>query len=106
MPAAVPIALAVAAASTVYQAVDANQQRQHAKGAAQAQQTAMDAQIKAQDDQDKATKNAKGREANAGQAQALAAIRAAMSTSGMSGTVLSGPSSAPAPTSTKTLLGQ
>lgn len=41
MPAAVPIILAVstavAASAATYQAVDANQQRQHAKGAAQAQ---------------------------------------------------------------------
>lgn len=107
MPAAVPIALAVVAATTVYQGVEANQQAQHAKGAAQAQQTAMDAQIK---DATAADESNKKTQADAGattQARAMAAIRAAMSSgSGMGGTILTGgQGAAPAPTQQKTLLG-
>jgi len=54
MPAIPIIAVAVAAASATYSAVDANQTRQHAKGAAQAgadQSAAQAAELKKQQDQ-------------------------------------------------------
>lgn len=53
MPAAAPwIAAAIAASTATYQGIESNQQAQHAKGAAQAQETAMDAQVKAAGDLD------------------------------------------------------
>lgn len=107
MPAAVPIALAVVAATTVYQGVEANQQAQHAKGAAQAQQHEADDQAKQLQATDAATTKAKSDSAASTQSAAVNAMKAAMSaTGGGNGTILtSGTGAAPAQTQTKTLLG-
>lgn len=111
MPAAIPIVAAVATAAavggTAYSMVSANQQKQHAIGAAQAQNDAANAQINQEQAQDKATQQQKAQSASATQQAALAAIRASMGTSGsMGGTILTGPQgAAAAPTQGKTLLG-
>lgn len=107
MPAAVPLALVFAAAATGYQTYSANQATQHAKGAAEAEQTAMNAQI---EDAKKTTAADTTSKAAAGagtQAAAIAALRASLSaSSGMGGSILTTPQgAAPAPTTTKTLLG-
>ena len=84
-----------------------NQQTQHAKGAEEAQNTLMNAQIAKQTAADKAAQQKQADTGSATQASALAALRASMSASaGMGGSILTGPSgAAPAPTSTKSLLG-
>lgn len=109
MPAAIPyIALAVTAAGTTYGAVNANQQEQHAKGAAQAQATKEQGLIDTQTKQDQQTQQAKGENASATQKAAIAALRASMSTKSLSsGTILTSGqgTGTPAPTQTKTLLG-
>lgn len=107
MPAAVPIAVAVAAGATAYQGIAANQQAQHAKGAAQAQKTEIDAQVKAAGEADAAGKKNKQQQAGANNSAAMAAVRAAMSASTASnGTILTGGfGAAPASTTKKTLLG-
>lgn len=109
MPAAIPIAaFIVAAAGTTYSAVEANQQTQHAKGAAQAQATAEQNQINDANKQDQATQAAKGSDASATQSAAIAALRASMSANnGFGGSILTsgqGTNTA-APTATKSLLG-
>lgn len=110
MPAAIPIliaATAVSAGTAVYGAVQQNQQVQHAKGAAQAQETAMNNQLTLANQKDEQTKTAKASQGSSTQASALAAIKAAMSaSSGFGGTLLtSGTGTQAAPTATKTLLG-
>jgi regulator of protease activity HflC (stomatin/prohibitin superfamily) len=107
MPAAVPILLAVTAATAVGSMVEQNQQTQHAKGAAEAQNTAMQAQIDQQTKTDAATQTQKANQGSATQAAALAALRASMSaSSGMGGSILTSPTgTTPAPTTTKSLLG-
>lgn len=107
MPAAIPLLVAVTAGSAIYGGIEANQERQHAKGAAEAQKTEMDAQIAAQQKADTAGKNQKATQASATQQAALAAIKASMNTQGtMGGTILTGGAGAgPAPVAGKTLLG-
>lgn len=107
MPAAIPILVAVTAASSIYSAVDSNQQRQHAKGAAEAQKTSIDAEIASQKKDDQAAKSAKATNASANQKAAIAAIQSSMrNEGGMGGTILTGGSGAgPAPTQQKQLLG-
>lgn len=107
MPAAIPILIAVTAGAAVASAVQKNQEVQHAKGAAQAQETALNNQITAQKQTDAQNKSAKDSAAAGTQASALAALRASMSaSSGFGGTLLTGPTGAQAaPTATKTLLG-
>ena len=109
MPAAVPwVAMAVTALAAGGSAVEANQQTQHAKGAAEAQNTAMQAQIDQQTKADAATQTQKADQGSATQAAALAALRASMSdSSGMGGSILTSPTGTTgmAPTQTKSLLG-
>ena len=107
MPAAIPILVAVTAASSIYQAVDANQQRQHAKGAAEAQKTAMNAQMADLKKSEDVNKTQKADAGKANQAAAMEAVRSAMSTNNAGGgTILTGPQgAAPAPIAQKTLLG-
>lgn len=107
MPAAIPILIAVTAATATYGAVQQNQQIQHAKGAAEAQETAINAQVKDSKAKDAQSMAAKGDQASATQAAALAALRANMTaTGGLGGSILtSGQGTAPAPTVGKTLLG-
>lgn len=98
---------AVAALAGGTQAIMANQQAQHAKGAAQAQETAMNAQVADQKKIDAADLTKKADSASATRAAAMNAIKASMSTTGqMGGTILTGGGgAAPAPTANKTLLG-
>lgn len=107
MPAAIPIAIAVMAASTVYSGVESNQQAQHAKGAAEAEKTAMDGQIADAKKMGEADKVAKANTGGASQGAAIAALKASMSSGGsMGGSILSGGAgAAAAPTASKTLLG-
>lgn len=107
MPAAIPILVAVTAASAIYGGVEANQERQHAKGAAQAQEVKNNAAIEAQKKSDLAAQNQKSNQASSTQQAALAALRANMGTQGaLGGTILTGPGgAAPAPAAAKTLLG-
>lgn len=108
MPAAIPILIAVTAATAVAGAVEQNQQIQHAKGAAQAQKTAMDAQIKTATDADAATQKQKADVGGSTQAAAIAALRASMTSgTGMGNTILTSPTGTggAAPTVGKTLLG-
>ena len=109
-----PITIALIATTTVAalsaggSAVEANQEKQHAKGAAEAQATAMDQQVKTADEQDKANQTQKANQGSATQAAALAALRASMSaSSGMGGSILTSPTGTTgmAPTQTKSLLG-
>lgn len=104
----VPFIPLIAAGLTVGAgAVMSNQATQHAKGAAQAQETAMNGQVEKANALDTADKNAKATNAGSTQAAAIAAIRASMTTKNSAGgTILTGPLGAPpAPTATKTLLG-
>ena len=107
MPAASPAILAITAGTAIYGAVQQNQQIQHAKGAAQAQETAINDQIKKQKDAEAASKTAANASAGANQSAALAAIRASMSAaSNFGGTLLTSPSGTPSPNpGGKTLLG-
>lgn len=108
MAAAVPLAaVIVSALAAGGSAVEANQQTQHAKGAAQAEATAMNSQIATADATTKATAAQKADVGSSTQSAALAALRASMSAgSGMGGSILSTPEgSSVAPTSGKTLLG-
>jgi hypothetical protein len=108
MPATASIvAVTLAAAGTGYQAYQTNQQIQHAKGAAQAEQTAMNAQIDTANKQTAADQTAKANTGSATQAAALAALRASMSaSSGFGGSILTSPTgTTPAPIQGKTLLG-
>lgn len=107
MPAVVPALIAISAGAAVAGAVQSNQATQHAKGAAQAQQTAMDAQVKKAGDLDAAEKKSKNDNASATATAAMSALRASMSTENLlGGTILTGGSgAAPAPTAGKTLLG-
>jgi hypothetical protein len=91
-------------------AVEMNQAKQQAKGAANAAQDQQNQVYKALADQkkaDAANLNLQQTQGGASQAAALAAIRASMSAnSGAGGTILTGPQGAmAAPTQTKTLLG-
>lgn len=107
MPAAIPLLVAVTAGSAIYSGVEANQERQHAKGAQQAQDTALNAKIDEQKKADLNQKTAKGTQASVTQSAAIAALKASMSTAGqMGGTILTGgQGAAPAPIASKTLLG-
>lgn len=106
MPAIPAIALAVAAAGTTYSAIAQNQTAQHAKGAAQAQETAMQGQIKAQTDADAAAKKTQAQTSQAGAAQKMAAIMASMTATGGGSGTITGASGQPAATvGQKTLLG-
>lgn len=108
MPAIPAIALVVAAAGATYSAVSANQQVQHAKGAAQAQATAAQAQVDAQAKSDQATQVNKGQGASATQSAAIQALRASLSANNsFGGSLLTGGqgTGTPAPTATKSLLG-
>lgn len=116
MPAVIPyIPLIVAAVGTTAGAVEQNQQVQHAKGTAQAQQTQADAQIKAINDQTEAeTKAASTTASNiatstSNQAQELATARQRTLAAGSNttaSTILTSPlGTIQAPTITKTLLG-
>lgn len=110
MPISLPVAMAIMAATTAAaatgSAVMQNQQIQHAKGAAQANQTAMNAQIKSADDQAKANQKNQSQTAQGGAAQKMAAALASMtSTGGMSGTITGASGMIPAQTQQKTLLG-
>jgi hypothetical protein len=107
MPAVIPyIALAVTAATAVGGAVEANQTTQHAKGAAQAQQTADNNAIATANAQTTATQQQQSQTAQAGAAQKMAAALANMNqTGGDSGSITGASSAGPAPTQGKTLLG-
>lgn len=108
MPAAIPIAaVVVSALAAGGAAVEANQQTQHAKGAAQAEQTAMNNQVAAANAADAQNKTQQANTGSATQSAALAALRASMSAgSGFGGSLLTNPSSSGiAPTQGKTLLG-
>ena len=93
--------------STSATAVMANQQTQHAKGAAQAEATAANAAVDQQTKADAAATQQKANQGSATQAAALAALRASMSaSSGMGGSILTSPTGTPpAPTAGKSLLG-
>lgn len=97
----------VAAGTATASAVQSNQATQHAKGAAQAQQTAMNAQVDQANKTDAANKKALEVQGTATQSAALAALKASMSAGSTNGgSILTGPTGAPAaPTVTKTLLG-
>lgn len=106
MPAAVPIMLAITAATAVGGAVEANQQTQHAKGAAQAQATAENTQIASANAQTQATQTTQAQTAQAGAAQKMAAALANMTAAGGdSGSVTGASSAPPAQTQSKSLLG-
>ena len=108
MPAAAAVAaVVVSALAATGSAIEANQQTQHAKGAAQAQQTLMNDQIAKADATTKADQSAKASSGSATQAAALAALRASMTAnSGMGGSLLTNPTgSGVAPTAGKMLLG-
>lgn len=99
--------VATTAITTGVGLIEGNQQKQHALGAAQAEQTAMNNQVAAANAQDKQNKTAQANQGSAVQAAALAALRASMSAgSGFGGSLLTNPSSSGiAPTQGKTLLG-
>lgn len=106
MPAAIPLIAAVI--TTTAGLYEANQQTQHAKGAAQAQQDAMTKQAADAATADKNTMAKKADVGSATQQAAIQALRASMSaSSGAGGTILTGPQgqTGMAPTTTKTLLG-
>jgi len=113
MPASAPVIGAIitavtAAATTTATMVDANQQRQHAKGAAQAQEDKMTAQLDAAKTADDQAKKDKASAGSSTQAAALAALRASMSAASSSGgTILTSGqgTQGPAPLASKTLLG-
>lgn len=106
MPALPAIALAVTAATAIGTAVEANQTVQHAKGAAEAQTTAMNDQIKTATDADTAAKKTQSQTAQAGAAQKMAVALANMDATGGMGGTNTGASSMPAAeTAGKTLLG-
>lgn len=112
MPAAAPViaayvTTALAAGAATYQGIQSNQQAQHAKGAAQAQQTAFDSQIKTQQDADATQKKNAATQAGSTQTAAIAALKASMSaTNTGGGTILtSGQGTGAAPVQGKTLLG-
>lgn len=106
MPAAVPIMLAITAATAVGGAIEANQTAQHAKGAAQAQAATEQAQITQATATDKATQTTQAQTAQAGAAQKMAAALASMSQQGSMGGTNTGASSVPpAQTTSKSLLG-
>lgn len=106
MPAVVPIMLAITAATAVGSAVEANQQTQHAKGAAQAQATAQQAQIDTANKQTAATQTQQSQTAQSGAAQKMAAALAGMTAQGGAGGTNTGASMMPAAdTMTKSLLG-
>lgn len=91
MPAIPAITLALTAGTAVYGAVDANQQRQHAKGAAEAQKTEMDAQVQKAEDTDTANKKIKSANASATQSAAMSALKASMNSSNLlGGSILGG----------------
>ena len=94
---AVAISSAIAALTATGSAVMANQQTQHAKGAAQAQDTAMQQQVVQADDQTKATQTQQSQIAQAGAAQKMAAALASMTASGGMGGTNTGASNAPLP---------
>lgn len=98
----------VAAAAAIYSGVEANQQQQHAKGAAEAQATAADAQIADQTKKDETVQQTKGANATTTQSAAIKALRASMSAnSAFGGSILTGSqgTGTAAPTTTKSLLG-
>lgn len=96
---------AITAATATYQGVAANQQTQHAKGAAQAQQTEMDAQVKAANDLD-ITKQKQSSDAAAAAAAGNANAMAKTLYARRQSSILTDPTSdQSAPTTTKTLLG-
>lgn len=112
--------VAIMAAASTYQTIASNQQTQHAKGAAQAQQTSMDAQVaqeqKRLEDQSKTSADATGAVAaqqtamtGAGETQTNEQARARAKVSGsntLASTILTSPLGAqPAMTFGKTLLG-
>lgn len=108
MAVSVPIIAAVIA--TTGTLVEANQQKQQAKGAANAASDQQKQATQALTDQkakDQANLNQQGNTAGASQKAALDAIRASMTTNAASGgTILTGPSGAVAqPAQGKTLLG-
>ena len=108
MPAAVPIIAAVITVAGT--AVEANQQKQAAKGAANAasdQQKQVAQATADQQKKDQANLNQQGNNAGASQKAALDAIRASMTTGQASGgTILTGPQgSSGTPAQGKTLLG-
>lgn len=89
-------------------AVQANQATQHAKGAAEAQKTANDAQLADAAKTDAANKDAQATRGSTTQQAAIAALRASMSaSSNAGGTILTGPegTGTGTPTATKSLLG-
>jgi hypothetical protein len=104
MPAA---ALAViAGGAALYQGISSNQTAQHAKGAAQAEQTAINAQANTASQQDAANKQQQANSASSTQAASIAALRASLSSSSSNSSILTGPQgAAAAPTQAKTLLG-
>ena len=98
----------VAALAGGAQAVEANQQTQHAKGAAQAQAAQAQAAVDQQTATDKAAATANANTGTTTQQAAINALRASMSaSSGMGGSILTSPATntTPAPTATKSLLG-
>ncbi len=104
---ALALGAATAGAPAIGPAVVANQQIQHAKGAAEAEGAAINAQLnQAQKDSQTATSSAAGA-SKSSQAAAIAALKASLSTQGnLGGTILTGPQgAAPAPVSQKQLLG-
>lgn len=115
MPAAAPwIAAAVAASTATYQGIEANQQAQHAKGAAQAQETIVNSQIDKANALDMAKQKgvAEGAAASASAdansvANKLFAKKRTLAggSSTPNSAILSDPIGGGAPTITKTLLG-
>lgn len=101
------IGSALALAPAIFGAVQANQAKQHAIGAAQAEETAIDSQITDATKQTADATKTVATQASGVQAAALAALKASLSaTSGSGGTILTSPTgAAPAPTAQKTLLG-
>ena len=98
--------IAASVLATGASAVESNQQVQHAKGAAQAQATAENAQIDAANKQTAATQTTQSQTAQAGAAQKMAAALANMtSQGGDSGSITGASSMAPAQTQSKQLLG-
>lgn len=86
-------------------AVEANQQTQHAKGAAQAEAQAMNDQATAAAATDKANLAKQADKGTSTQNAALAALKASMAASNSNSILTSPTGAAPAPTQTKTLLG-
>lgn len=106
MPAAIPLLVAVTAGSAIYSGVEANKERQHAKGAAEAQETANNAALADEKKTEQANVTAKGVQANSTHAAALSALKASLSSTGGGNTILTGPQgAAAAPIAQKTLLG-